>query len=655
MGFSFLHLALDYVHDFLVEIGTAAEIFFRTGALVTLFHMLRMLAFTVPLKGGRMNWDPLTRACRYMTAWTPWGLFCCIEGFSPRLTSQTRAKKACRAMRGTGFSKDLWIFILIISSMCGGVNAGAGNRHNVGCTGFRASRRARKLGSAIINTRWACRNINSPPTPPDEPPQDDPPPDDNGEGEWDFNTDSYLLQFFAIGCLLQFMVFAFFPGISLQQVIEQVTNETAIPPSPERGAFIPAKGVPFRDSLVLLWLPEWLLLSEHCLLFIDGSLLGFSSFTILYTECTVTYAGLAEHLWPLWEAEMDHIYAFAPFFSELPLGELTQCPAVHGLTVALQRDAFPPACIPDPDEAFRQYKLWGADVEDADQPPRDMPWPADKIQMSLDGVTGLFSVGSAEPTIQMVGRLARRFTYGEGELHITADHGLPDRYVWYGEPVSRLAAVCTRPPPLGSVCVFLVLRGIGYEGRAAWITQDEFSRFGILEAIGMAINEVPGYKIRVSGGSRVNGRIVCRHGDLLFLHFVPSDVLTDHSSDSEDDDSSGREDESGQRSHTTQSEDDSFQNAHEPSSSREEQIIWNHQRDTSTDRGGGRLSNLPPMLEPGGRARHSPARESRQPVATSGIRLGLSHAPFHRLRIEGRNFSQYMRYHHAGCTPFRLS
>ena len=621
---SFLNVALDHMRDVLAEIGIAAEIFFRTGALVLLLHMLRMLAFTIPLKGGRMNWDPLIVACRSITAWTPWGFVSCIEGFSPRLASQTRAKTACKAMRGMSFSKDLWIFILLVSSMCEGVSAGAGNRHNVDCTGFRANRRARKLGSAIINTRWACRNINSPPTPPDEPPQDGPPPDDNGEGDGFFNTDSYLLQFFSIGCLPQFLVSAFFPGTSLHQVIEQVTNETAIPPSPERGAFIPAKGVPFRDALVLLWLPEWLTLSEHCLLFIDASLLGLSSFTILYTERTVTYAGLAEHLWPLWEAELGHIYAFVPFFSELPLGELTQCPAVHGLTVALQRDAFPPSCIPDPDEAFRQYKLWGADVEDADQPPRDMPWPVDKIQMSLDGVTRLYSVGSAEPTIQLVGCLARRFTFGEGELDIKADHGLPDRYVWYGEPVSRLAAVCTSTPPLGSVCVFLVLRGIGCEGRAAWITQDEFSRSGILEATGVAVNEVPGYKIRVSGGTSENGSIVYRHGDLLFFNFVPSDVLTDYSSGSEDDDYSDYEDESDQHSHHMQSVDDSFQAAQEPRSSREDQIIWNPQRDTSTGRNGDRLSTLPLMLGRRGSARRSPGRESRQSVATTGIRLYLA-------------------------------
>ena len=510
------------------------DAFFRTLLLVTFSYTVKLLSYAVKLRGGNRNADNLVRGSRALLACIPFqlgqpladfslrfsrkpGEDIKLVGLSPKSFKQKRPKRR-------GFSKAFWLYILLLYCMCTGVNAGSSSQYNVDSTGFRAARRSRKLATSVHNIRTACRSLDSPDTPDDQPgdlPPADPPPD--GEDDWDFTTESFLFQFFAFGCLPSYMVCAFFPGISLQEAIEQITIDAIVPVHDEAGAFIPAKGVPFRDSFTLLWMPDWLLCSQNCLLFVDVTLLGRYPFVMQYTGSVVSYAALAEQLRPLWEEELDHVYAFVPYFSPAPMQEDTRFPAIHGLTVVLQRDALTPACIPEPDEAFKKYKLWGQDVDDIDQPPADLQWPVEKVQMTVERETGLYSIGSLDPTLPTVRNLARRFTMASETLQVQLARFVPPRHVWYGEPVSQLAAATTELLLPGTICVFLIMRGIGRESRAAWVTQDHFNRTDLLAALDLVIPVIPGFQIQITGGASERGRLVCRHGDVLFLNFVPDD------------------------------------------------------------------------------------------------------------------------------------
>ena len=235
-----------YFNDLLAEFEIAFETFFRTGIMIVLFHLLRLLAFAASLKGGSMNCDPLIVTCRSITAWTPWTMLYEIKGFSPRLTSSSDSKRHRRSTRKFGFSRDLWIFILLLSSLCQGVNAGGGNQYNVDCTGFRPDRRSRKMRSMVYNLKSACRNVDSPITPPDDPPPGDPPPDEDDEDDWDFETDSYLFQMFGIGCLPQYLVAAFLPEIALQDAIEQLPLTQQYPSTGKMGCSFLPEGFLFR-------------------------------------------------------------------------------------------------------------------------------------------------------------------------------------------------------------------------------------------------------------------------------------------------------------------------------------------------------------------------------------------------------------------------
>ena len=539
---SFLTCLLCWLWACVQSFGEWWQQVFMLLSMIAGRHLGQLLLFALQLKGGQYNADNILRGSRALCSGCPLDAAVGLSKFSPRLSSMKSPRKL-------GFSADLWLFLILLSAMCSGVNAGAGSRHHVDSAGFRASRRSRKLSSAVYNLRTACRHLDSPDTPADNP--DGQPPEDpssDSEGDWDFATESFLFQFFAFGCLPANMVCAFLVGISLQEAIDQVSVDAIVPVHDESGVFIPAKGVPLRDSVTLIWRPDWLVASYNHVLFVDASMLGRYPFVIQFHGFTISYAALAAQLQPIWAEELDYIYVFVPFFSQEPMQEQTRFPASDGLTVVLQRDAIVPARIPNPAEAFKQYRLWGMDVEQVDQPPADLRWPVEKVQMSLDSETGLFSIGSQDPTLPVFLELANRFVHGVDERQIVIASLVPDRHVWFGEPVSQLVAVSTAPIQQEEVCVFLVLRGIGRESRSAWLSRRDLTPTQILSALDLDIAFIPGFKISVTGGTRQHGQLQCRQGDVLFFSFVLDDA-DQETSESEAHTSDSDEDESGPFQH----------------------------------------------------------------------------------------------------------
>ena len=292
---------------------------------------------------------------------------------------------------------------------------------------------------------------------------------------------------------------------------------------------------PFETLSHCFWVPDWLLASRNHVLFVDATMLGKYAFVMQYHGFAISYMDIAEQLAPFWEEELGHIYIFVPYFSLDPMQQDTRSPASNGLTVVLQRDAFAPACISDPVEAFRQYRIWGMGVEDVEQPPADLQWPVDKVQMTIDSETRLYSIGQLAPTPLVLSGLARRFAPGAGEMQVRVANVIPERHVWLGEPGSQMSAVSVTQTSPDMICVFLVMRGIGREIRAAWLKQRDFARMRILDALQLDIAYIPGFKISITGGIKERGRIVCRHGDVLFLNFVPegSETESDFESDCE--------------------------------------------------------------------------------------------------------------------------
>ena len=137
-----------------MDLGKWWQQAFTFLALTGCMHMSQLLLYAVQLKGGQYNVDNLLLFSRKICGGCPLDSAIVLTRFSPRLSSTNQPRKV-------GFSGDLWLLLMITSALYHGVEAGAGSRHNVDSTGFRARRRSRKLASAVYNLRSACRNLDS--------------------------------------------------------------------------------------------------------------------------------------------------------------------------------------------------------------------------------------------------------------------------------------------------------------------------------------------------------------------------------------------------------------------------------------------------------------------------------------------------------------
>ena len=189
-----------------------AGAFFRTLCLLALAGMFRMLAFSLVLKGGRCNVDNLVRAHRKLYAAAPWRLFLCLSGFSPRLAPDQNIRKDRGGCQRFRIPSRTWLFCFLLVALLQVAAGGTGRHDGLHQTGFRAQRRARKLGHAIINTRRACRHMDSPPTPPPSPTPPDPEsPDSSDDGFWD--TSTFYLKLFGLGMAQESLVVSFRTGV----------------------------------------------------------------------------------------------------------------------------------------------------------------------------------------------------------------------------------------------------------------------------------------------------------------------------------------------------------------------------------------------------------------------------------------------------------
>ena len=107
-------------------------------------HLCQLLLYAMRLKGGKCNADNILRCSRRVCSGCPLSMAIGLEKFSPRLSRSRRPRRL-------GYSRDLWLLLLLLCALCPGVNAGAGTQYNVDSTGFRAERRSRKLSSAVYN------------------------------------------------------------------------------------------------------------------------------------------------------------------------------------------------------------------------------------------------------------------------------------------------------------------------------------------------------------------------------------------------------------------------------------------------------------------------------------------------------------------------
>ena len=118
-------IVVDFVFWFnivSVGLGVSMGALCRSGCMILLCYLCRLLLFGLRLKGGTCNCDNLLRAARSSTAAVPWRLGGGLVAFSPRLlTGMAVPKKKNRF--SAGYSADLYILLLLVAALFGSADA----------------------------------------------------------------------------------------------------------------------------------------------------------------------------------------------------------------------------------------------------------------------------------------------------------------------------------------------------------------------------------------------------------------------------------------------------------------------------------------------------------------------------------------------------
>ena len=285
-----------------------------------------------------------------------------------------------------------------------------------------------------------------------------------------------------------------------------------------------------HDYVAAVWVPTWTQYIPGAILLIDPSLLGKDPFLIWYPYRHITLDHLQELLADIWEFDM---FAFSLYHSHQPITHTSMYLARDGTTICLQLDAMAQYAFENEFLAFNSYAMWGRNMLDQDDP-LDLPWDISHVQLTCDGDTFPVSVGFEELTRHTLHTIAHRFTEGAGDAHLQLAREVPERYTVSGVPVLHLVFCSADAPPLDEIVIFLDLRGIGWDGRAAVLPDGRYNAAELINSLELDIPDVPGFRVHFSGGRRSGGKWTFQNGDVLSFSYTPDEFpANDESSESE--------------------------------------------------------------------------------------------------------------------------
>ena len=240
---SLLRCIHSWILAMLLLTGESAATFFKTLGMICLLYQCRLLAFALRLKGGSCNPDAIIRGLRALCRGAGWHWGLPLAHFSPwqdDLCNQPRRSK--RQATRLGFSKDLFLLIMIFCALFGEVSAGSGRSDGLDPTGFRARRRARNKQASLIHLRHVARNLDSPPS---------------SDSEADDHFLWHYFRIFGIGMWSEVMVREFRVGAGIRAVLEMLEVDSQIGQLSVSGGLAPVRGMPLHDYVAAVWVPDW--------------------------------------------------------------------------------------------------------------------------------------------------------------------------------------------------------------------------------------------------------------------------------------------------------------------------------------------------------------------------------------------------------------
>ena len=333
------------LHALLMECGTCLTAMCRTGRMLILCYLFRLLLFGWTLKGGTCNCDNLLLGARSATAAVPWRFGVGLLGFSPRLQSNAVATNN-RGRRCSYYSADLFLLIFLIATFIDPAAAANSRRPSAHPTEFPAApvyQDDETLERGLLQDPDVAEDLV-------------PDPGVVGPPPTIYITRAYKL--IGFGHQPEYVSSATTSTATFQRCLELLEPDLGVRRTGGTGALYPLRGPAVIDELQAQWIPDWVHSALGRLVVIDASLLGYTPFQVYAQDGIISYHRVNRIMPALVDQEY---YIFIPSQDGDPLaydGYPSRMIVDHGDAVHLTPDPAPPQAVQDVQWAFDHFSDW---------------------------------------------------------------------------------------------------------------------------------------------------------------------------------------------------------------------------------------------------------------------------------------------------------
>ena len=513
------------------SVGTGLVAMCRTGCLVLLLYLCRLLFFGMRLKGGIYNCDNVLQMARSSTAAVPWHFGIGLLAYSPRLCDHgvRQRRKGSSVPR---YSADLYILLLFVAVFIAPATA-ANSRVPSGQPPEPTEFPRPPLHPDPLPDRGLLRD-------PDIAQEPDPPP-------WVLNppleahiTRAYKL--FAFGLQPEFYSSTTRLTTPAQRCLELIEPDVAASRTGGKGALHFLRGPAVLDELQAQWMPDWVHSSLGRLVIIDPSLLGLTPFQVYIQDGIASYQRINKIMD---ELEGQEYYIFVPSQEADPLafeGYQSRLILDHGDVVHLTPDPAPPNFVQDIQWAFDHFSEWSlAEFADGfDEPPGNA-----RILVLSSNENFLFETVDGETDDELTQRICNEFGLRFEGASIVRPSVPFVRPMYCQHLLADIVCFLEAPLADTEIVVFVDARPVLQSFSAVRLRRPEIPVGEAIELFRIRVEAIEGYRLWLKGGKKRGDFLVAEHRETFWLRLeaqefeYTSDDGSSDSGDSSDEDSAG--------------------------------------------------------------------------------------------------------------------
>ena len=515
----------------LVEFGTYLTAMCRTGCMLSLCYLFRLLLFGWQLKGGTCNCDNLLLVARSATAAVPWGFGIGLIGFSPRLQSSVATQNR-RSRRCSRYSIDLFLLILLIATLVSPVNAAHSRCPSAHPTAFPAAPVHQNddfQDGGLLQDRDVAEDLF-------------PDPGVVGPPPAIYITRAYKV--FGFGHQPEYVSSATASTATFQRCLELLEPELGVGRTGGTGALYPLRGPAVLDELQAQWIPDWVHNALGRLVIIDASLLGYTPFQVYVPDGIISYQRV-NRIVPV--LENQEYYIFIPSQDGDPLafeGYSSRMIVDHGDVVHLTPDPATPQSVQDAQWAFEYFSDWSL-TEFADG--YDEPVGEQHVMVLSDRESFLIVAIEGESDVLLTHRICAELRISNSGASVVRPSVPFERPMYYQYHLADVVFLLETPLVGSELVVFVDSRPVLQTFSAVRLQQPRVLVDEAIAQFKIQVEAIEGYRLWLKGGRKVQDCLIAEHRGTFWVKLEPQEVeFTSDYSDSTCTSSDSFSDEDGQ-------------------------------------------------------------------------------------------------------------